>query len=372
MRGPEHEHLAGILRGFDIPGDLVLIEPFGGGHINETLRSTWEGKGSRRRYIHQRINRQVFRKPEEVMDNIARVLGHLRGRILAAGQTEPERRCMTLVPARGGGLFLRDGEGEYWRSYAFIEGTRSRDLIKSDSQAVAIARAVGGFLALVADLPAPRLHDTIPFFHDAPSRYRLFRTALAEDASGRAASVRSETDWLLENEERTCAIVSAMEGGGVPERITHNDTKANNILLDERTDEALCVVDLDTVMPGSLLYDFGDLVRTSAGTALEDEPDALRMAFLPSRFRALVAGFLEGTAGIMTQGERALLPEAGRIITTIMGLRFLTDYLSGDSYYRVHRPGHNLDRTRTQIALVRSMDTRMGEIIAACEGAPSS
>ena len=350
------EELRAVAGSFDIPGRLLSIEAYGSGHINGTYRSAFEASGGHARFIHQRINRNVFPKPEEVMDNIARVLEHLRAKLRARG--EPDDRALTLVPARDGRTWVRDGQGEYWRTYRFIEGSRGLDLIEDDGQARRIAAAAAAFIADLADLDGPPLHQTIPAFHDARRRYRMFRAALETDAAGRAGSVRAEIDWFLANEDRACVLSDALADGRLPARICHNDTKANNILLDESSGEALCVIDLDTVMGGSALYDFGDLVRTATGSAAEDESEAARMRFLPGRFRALARGFCGGMSrgGGLTPAELSLMPEAGRAMAAVIGIRFLTDYLSGDVYYKCARPGHNRDRCRTQIALASSMD----------------
>jgi hypothetical protein len=358
-----------ILDGFAIPGHLVFAEPYGSGHINQTFASVYSQAGTRVRYIHQRINDQVFRRPDQLMENIERVLAHQERKIREAGLSDPDRRAMKLIPSRWGKPYLRDAEGGWWRTYLFVERTRSCDVLETDAQAFEIARAVGRFQRSLADLAGPRLHETIPNFHNARTRYAAFHEALKADVRGRASGVKDDVDWFLAQEERTEAILRGLEDGSVPERITHNDTKANNILLDDVTGEGICVIDLDTVMPGSLLYDFGDMVRTGTGTAAEDEPVAAKMAMNPGRFRALARGFVGETAAILTPGERALLPEAGRILTTIIGLRFLTDYLGGDTYFRIHRPDHNRDRLRTQRALVESMDRQRDTIDAACQAA---
>jgi len=358
-----------MLREFAIPGHFVSAEPYGSGHINQTFRSTFSQAGTRVRYIHQKINDQVFRRPDLLMENIERVLAHQESKILAAGRSDPDRRAMKLIPGVDGKPYVRDASGGWWRTYLFVERTRSCDVLETDGQATEIARAIGRFQLDLADLKGPRLHETIPKFHDARFRYSAFREAVAGDVKGRAAEVRADIDWFLAQEERTQSIVRAMDEGTVPERITHNDTKANNILLDDATGEGICVIDLDTVMPGSLLYDLGDMVRTATATAAEDEPDAGKMTVNLSRFGALIRGFVGQTASLLTPGERALLPGAGRVITTIIGLRFLTDYLAGDRYFRVHRPNHNRDRARTQIALVDSMDAHHQTLAALCEEA---
>jgi len=361
-----------VLDGFDLDGKLLQVAAFGTGHINNTYRSVYDEAGTKVRYTHQRINEQVFKRPEEVMENIDRILAHLQAKILAAGLPDPDRRCLHLVRGRTGKPWVRDAEGGYWRTYAFIEKSKTCEVLESDQQAENIARAVGRFQLMLADLGGKRLHETIPDFHNTPARYKTFHQILEANPIGRAASVRAEIDWVLANEERACAVAGAMKSGLVPERITHNDTKANNILLDEATGEAICVIDLDTVMPGSLLFDFGDLVRTSTGTAAEDETDPSLMEMRLPFFRALARGFIGETASILTAGERDLLPEAGRSITVEQALRFLGDYIAGDTYYRIHRPGQNLDRTRTQIALVDSMDRQMDGIVRACNEAAAS
>lgn len=358
-----------ILDQFVMPGHLILAEPYGSGHINRTFCSIYSQAGTRVRYIHQRINDQIFRQPDQLMENIERVLAHQEAKIRAAGLADPDRRAMKLVPGKDGKPYVRDSEGGWWRTYLFVERTRSCDVLETDAQAFEIAKAIGRFQQALADLQGPRLHETIPNFHNARTRYAAFHQALAADVKGRAASVKDDVDWFLAQEERTGAILRGLENGSVPERITHNDTKANNILLDDVTGEGICVIDLDTVMPGSLLYDFGDMVRTATGTAAEDEPDPKKMEMRLGRFRALVNGFVGETADILTPGEKTLLPEAGRILTTIIGLRFLTDYLNGDTYFRIHRPDHNRDRLRTQRALVESMDRQRTEMVQACQDA---
>jgi len=363
------DQLKVVLDGFALDGTLLEITAFGTGHINNTYRSIYDEEGTKVRYTHQRINEQVFKHPEEVMDNIDRILAHLRAKILAARLSDPDRRCLRLIKGRTGKPWVRDHAGGYWRTYAFIEKSSTCEVLESPRQAENIARAVGRFQLMLADLGGKRLYETIPNFHNTPERYKSFHQVLEADPVGRAASVRREIDWVLANEERACAIAGAMASGSVPERITHNDTKANNILLDEASGEAICVIDLDTVMPGSLLFDFGDLVRTSTGTAAEDEADASRMEMRLPFFQPLAKGFIGETAAILTSGERDLLPEAGRSITVEQALRFLGDHIAGDTYYRIHRPGQNLDRARTQIALVNSMDRQMDGIVRACHEA---
>ncbi|MDR1909367.1 MAG: aminoglycoside phosphotransferase family protein [Spirochaetaceae bacterium] len=348
--------LAGVLEGFAIYGDCEGVEPFGSGHINATFMSRWNQAGSPLRYLHQRINERVFQRPDEVMENILRVTGHLAGKLEGLG--DRSRRTLTVVPAKDGASWVRDGEGGWWRSYLFIEGTKSLELVSSPAEAAFLGRSIGAFQKQLADLGEPRLHETIPDFHNMERRYSAFYAALERDSAGRAKAAGAEIAFLRENEERGGVLIRALREGRIPERICHNDAKMNNILIDRETSEALCVSDLDTVMPGSSLFDVGDLIRTVTTTAEEDERDLSRLSFNPALFRALLEGYLSEAAAFLCPGEWDLLAESGRNITQIMGLRFLTDHLEGDRYYHIARPGHNLDRCRNQIALIRSMDAQ--------------
>lgn len=369
-----------IVSAFDIPGVCVSIIPFGKGHINDTYLSRWRleasagGASGERLYIHQRINEEVFRRPDQVMENIARVTSHLAEALRREGAREIERRTLTVIPARAGEPWHRDRAGGWWRTYLFIGGTRAEDCVESPGQARLLGAAIGGFQRMLADLPPPPLHETIPSFHDMRFRYRQLDEALAADVSGRARSVGPELEFFAANRRRGAALTEGLEDGSLPARICHNDAKLNNILLDEATGEALCVVDLDTVMPGTALFDFGDLVRTVASTAPEDETDLARITFSAELYGSLLEGYLSETFEFLVPSETALLPEAGRNLAQIMGLRFLTDYLAGDVYYKVGYESHNLDRSRNQIALIRSMDAAREEIdritLSAVAGAP--
>ncbi|MDR2176773.1 MAG: aminoglycoside phosphotransferase family protein [Treponema sp.] len=335
------------------------VVPFGKGHINDTFVSTWNQGGTRTRYTHQRINESVFTRPGEVMENILRVTHHIREKL--AGVEDRSRRVLTVVPAVDGKPFVRDAEGGWWRSYCFIENARGGDLASSPEEAALLGKIVGRFQNQLADIGGERLFETIPGFHNMETRYTRFHEALQRDESGRAGGCREEIDFLLENEKRGGVLIRSLWEGIIPERICHNDTKMNNILLDETTGEALCVIDLDTVMPGTSLFDLGDLIRTVATRAGEDERDLSRAGFDMVLFRALVKGYLSEACPFFTPEEYALVCESGRSMAQIMALRFLTDYLEGDHYYRIDRPLHNLDRCRSQIALIRSMDSQWDE-----------
>jgi hypothetical protein len=311
------------------------------------------------RYLHQRINEKVFLRPDEVMENIQRVTAHITEKL--RGAPGWSRRTLTLVPSRDGKPWVRDAEGGWWRTYLFIEGTHSQEVVSSPGEAAFLGKSIGRFQKQLADLGGERLHEAIPDFHNMEYRYRRFYEALDRDTVNRAGEVREEIAFMRENEERGCVLIRALREGSIPERICHNDTKMNNILIDDLDSEALCVGDLDTVMPGTILFDTGDLIRTVTTRAEEDERDLSRVAFDPELFKFLMEGYLSEAAEFLTNEERGLLAESGRTITQIMGLRFLTDYLEGDQYYHIDRPGHNLDRCRNQIALIRSMDSRWGE-----------
>ncbi|MDR2135096.1 MAG: aminoglycoside phosphotransferase family protein [Treponema sp.] len=348
-----------VLDRFAIYGDLESAVPFGKGHINDTFVSTWNQGGTRLRYTHQRINERVFTRPGEVMENILRVTNHIRGKLEGVG--DRSRRVLTVVPAADGKPFVRDAEGGWWRSYCFIENARGGDLASSPEEAALLGKSVGRFQNQLADIGGERLFETIPGFHNMETRYTRFHEALQKNGSGRAGGCRGEIDFLLENEKRGGLLIRSLWEGTIPERICHDDTKMNNILLDETTGEALCVIDLDTVMPGTSLFDLGDLIRSVATRVGEDEQDLSGAGFDPALFRALVEGYFSEARSFLTPAEYALVCESGRSMTQIMALRFLTDYLEGDHYYHIDRPLHNLDRCRSQIALIRSMDSQWEE-----------
>jgi Ser/Thr protein kinase RdoA (MazF antagonist) len=300
------------------------------------------------------------------MENVARVCAHAHAKLRAAGATDAHRRALRLIPTLKGESW-HVAAGNRWRCYDFIEGATGHDVVRSAAQAEAAAKAFGAFQGLLADLPGGRLHETIPGFHDTPGRFARFQAALAADAHGRAASAAPEIAFALARAHEVSVVVDALRDGTLPERVTHNDTKLNNVLLDDVTQEGVCVIDLDTVMPGSALYDFGDLVRTSTSPVAEDETDLSKVTMQLPMFEALVRGYLASARGFLTPREKELLPFAGKLITFEIGLRFLTDWLEGDTYFKIKRPTHNLDRARTQFKLVASVEEQlpaMREIVA--------
>jgi hypothetical protein len=357
------KNIATIISAFCIYGEFEDVAPCGLGHINDTYISRWNQAGTRVRYLHQRINESVFAHPDEVMENILRVTHHIADKLIAAGTSEWSRRVLTVVPSREGTPWVRDPLGGWWRTYFLIENTHSLEVASSPKDALFLGKIIGDFQKQLADLRGERLHETIPQFHDMESRYRRFHEAARTDCANRVKKVAAEIMYMEENEERGAIITRALREGLIPERICHNDTKMNNILLDNADSRAICVVDLDTVMPGTALFDIGDLIRTVASRTGEDERDLAKVAFDPALFRALLDGYLSEARVFLTQPEKDLLAEAGRAMTQIMALRFLTDYLEGDRYYRIARPEHNLDRCRNQIALIQSMDSQWEAIL---------
>jgi aminoglycoside phosphotransferase (APT) family kinase protein len=346
--GLRHD-VAAVARQFQILGEFTQAIPYGNGHINDTYCVTYDQGGKDVRYIFQRINHGIFKDPAALMTNIQRVTEHI-----GAGyrdELERSRRVLTLIPAQDGRPFCCDADGNFWRVYIFIEKARTYDAVESPRQAFEAARAFGQFQKLLADLPAPRLNDTIPDFHHTPKRFAALEKAIAEDPANRAALARAEIELAFQHQPMAGVLIEA----GLPERVTHNDTKLNNVMLDDATGEGICVIDLDTVMPGLALYDFGDMVRTTTSPAKEDERDLSRVTMQMPMFEALVRGYLASAGQFLTPAERQLLAFSGKLITFEIGLRFLTDFLAGDRYFKIHRPNHNLDRCRTQFRLVQSI-----------------
>jgi aminoglycoside phosphotransferase (APT) family kinase protein len=302
------------------------------------------------------------------MENMARVTRHVAARLARDPVADPERRVLTLVPTREGATHHREPDGEVWRLVVWIEGTRSREQAETPAEAGATARAFGRFLRQLADLPQPPLHETIPGFHDTPSRFAALEAAVAADAAGRVAEARPAIAALLDRRSLAHALADRVAAGEIETRTTHNDAKMANVLFDAETGEPLCVVDLDTVMPGLVLHDFGDMVRSMASGTPEDGTDLERVSVRLPVFEALAHGFVEASGDTLSSLERSLLPVAGRVITLEQAARFLTDHLEGDPYYRISRAGQNLDRARAQLRLLEALeacDPELQRIVAA-------
>jgi hypothetical protein len=334
---------------FQLRGEFVSGAAYGTGHINDTYCVVFDEGGKRVRYVAQRINHRIFTHPPSLMQNVQRVTAHLGKK--SAGQPDRGRRVLTLIPTHDGEAFYCDSEGNHWRVYIFIEGARTFDAVESPQQAFEAAKAFGQFQKLLADLPAPRLHDTIPDFHHTPKRFAALEKAIEADVANRAKEAKAEIEFALGLKAATSILLDAE----LPERVTHNDTKFNNVMLDDATGEGICVIDLDTVMPGLALYDFGDMVRTATSPTKEDERDLSKVTMQFPMFEALARGYLAAAGEFLTPAERGFLPFSGKLITFEIGIRFLTDFLAGDTYFKVHREGHNLDRCRTQFKLVESI-----------------
>ena len=351
----QEKQLQEISKRFQIYGEILHAETLKIGHINETYTATYDQGGTRVRYIHQKLNKNVFKNPNAVMKNVMRVTTHIRKKLEAQNVRDLTRRSLVVIPARDGKSFFENGDG-VWRTFVFVEGVETYEAVQSPQQAYQAGRAFGHFQHLLVDLPGERLVETIPDFHHTRKRFGALQEAIQKDHYNRAKEGKAEIEFALAHEPLVDVILQAMSKGRIPERITHNDTKFNNVMLDVLTGEAMCIVDLDTVMPGCALYDFGDMVRTTTSPTLEDEPDLSKVKMQMPMFRKLAEGYLSTAGQFLTKAEKAHIAFSGKLITFEIGIRFLTDYLSGDTYFRIHRPAHNLDRCRTQFKLVESIE----------------
>jgi hypothetical protein len=366
MSTAQKHDLASIFRHFDTRADYVTGLPYGTGHINDTFRVTASQGGHRVFFTMQHVNTRIFKDGPGLMDNIVRISRHATSRLREEGATDASRRALQVVPALDGKPYHIDAAGMLWRIYVFVDGVRTYDKVEQPRQAFEAARAFGLFQRLLADLPGARLHETIVKFHDTRSRFETFRKAVKDDVRGRAKSVKADIDFAIKREAMCSVLLDLMAKGEIPERVTHNDTKINNVLMDETTDQGMCVIDLDTCMPGCALYDFGDMVRSATNSTAEDDPNPANVRCVPEIFEALVRGYL-GAADFLVPAERENLVLGGKLMTFECGIRFLTDYLQGDVYFKIHRENHNLDRCHTQFALVKSIeeqDSALQKLIA--------
>ncbi len=353
------DHILQLLDQFVLPEGERKTEPFGNGHINHTFLVTVQGV--KERYILQRINSFVFTRPLEVMENMMRVTEYLQDRIREEGG-DPDRETIRLIPAKTGKPWTEDPEGQVWRVMLCVPDTVSPELPDDPEILEECGRAFGTFSRRLKHFPAATLHETIHAFHDTPSRLRQLEEAAAADACGRLKDVAEEMAFARAREADTRILTGACAAGILPLRVTHNDTKVNNVLLDRETGKAVCVVDLDTVMPGLLAYDFGDAIRVGACSAEEDEPDASKVHLVLPRFEAFARGFLPELRADISEAELLSLEAGARLMTYECGIRFLADHLNGDRYFRIHRPGQNLDRARAQFALLADMERHQPEM----------
>jgi len=354
--------LPAVVAAFAPGASLAAAGRLGRGHINDTFLVELAGTGAPGRLVLQRLNRRVFPDPAAVMANVERVLDHLHRRLADLDPGERARRVLTLVRTADGAAFARDAGGEVWRATLFIGGAHPCTGAGGPAEAGRAAAAFGEFLRLLGDYDGPPLVETISGFHDTRRRVAALREAVARNAAGRAASCRAEIDVALSREGLASVLPALRAAGLVRERVTHNDTKLDNVLLEDASGAGLAVLDLDTVMPGLVLADFGDMVRAGASSGREDDPDPARQEIDPALFEALVRGFLAGIGDELSPIEVAHLAAAGQVITYETGVRFLTDHLDGDVYFRVHRDGHNLDRARAQLARLASLERRDAEL----------
>ncbi len=357
--GPLAKRIAHIGDQFAISGDFLYGEELCNGHINTTYRACYRGEsGQEERYILQRINDYVFKNPAHVMKNVEKVTRHIAWKVMrrrcAAGQT------LMLYPARGGRSYIElPEEGGMWRCYNNIEGTHTYDVVENTRQAYQAGYAFGSFQELISDMNPADLYESIPDFHNTPKRYRDLCASAAADTTQRVKDCRPELELLAEWAPDFSKLIDLQKEGILPTRITHNDTKINNVMLDEETDDAVCVIDLDTVMPGLSLYDFGDMVRTATCVASEDEKDLSQVKMEMPFFESLAEGYLDAAHNFLTEAEVEHLAFAGWLITTEIGIRFLTDYLDGDKYFRVEYPEHNLVRAKNQLELAQSIREKL-------------
>ena len=339
---------------FDFGGPVVCdARHYGEGHINDTF-VVWREDHSKR-FILQRINTDTFTDPVGLMENICGVTRHLREKILAAGG-DPARETLNVISTLSGAACHLDAEGGAWRAYDFVEDTICLQQVGSEADFRTVAETLGKFQNQLADYPASTLHETIARFHDTPNRYANFEKALAADALGRAKDIAPEVAFIHAREKDCHALLDLLAAGEIPLRVTHNDTKINNVLIDAATGKGICVIDLDTVMPGLSAYDFGDSIRTGANDCAEDEPDQSKVHFDLHLYEVFAKGYLSTAGASMSSAEKKSLAWGAKLMTLECGIRFLTDYLEGDHYFHTARPGHNLDRARTQFTLVHQME----------------
>lgn len=360
----EQEQIRGIVDRFAVRGEVLSVEQIESGHINNTYRiSILRRNGQTRRIIIQSINSHVFPRPHDVMANVDKVTHHINERVLRV-KKDLGGQTLNLLPSRDGGFWVDDEDGTVWRGYNFIEDCVTYDVVENTRQAYEAARAFGAFQDLVSDLDSSLIHETIPDFHNTRLRYQRLMEVAAADPEDRLCHVGPELEFAQSREADVGKLLDLAAKDEIPSRVTHNDTKINNVMMDAQTDEAVCVIDLDTVMPGLSLYDFGDLVRSAVSPAAEDEIDLKKVSMRMPIFEALVEGYLGAARSFLNEIETANLAHSGKLMTLEVGIRFLTDFLEGDVYFKTKRPNHNLDRCRTQLKLVERIEAQQNEMDA--------
>ncbi len=353
-----------IQQSFALPGECGTVQALNNGHINTTYHLCFnEADGTREEYVVQKINTNVFKDPDALMQNIVGVTTHLQKKIAARGG-DVRRETLNFLPAAGGKYYVRDDAGDCWRCYRHVGGVYTCNTIDSETVFYNAGEAFGAFQNELADYPGETLAETIPNFHNTVSRFADFERAVEEDVAGRAASAKEEIAFYRAREKDAHVLLDLLGKGELPVRVTHNDTKLNNILFDEKTNKGICIIDLDTVMPGLALYDFGDSIRFGANTASEDEKDVSKVSLSLPLYEAYTRGYLGAAGASLTACEIEYLPFSAKLMTYECGMRFLTDYLNGDTYFKIAYPEHNLVRCRTQLALVRDMEQKADEMAA--------
>lgn len=343
--------------------EITKLCEYGNGHINTTYLVEAVYAQQKEQYILQKINTEIFTNVKQLMENITNVTAFLAEKIEKQGGN-PKRETLQVVKTVDGRSYYEDSAGNCYRMYVFITNAVSYDEVRRPEDFFESAIALGKFQKMLADYPAETLHETIPDFHHTPKRFKTFCRVVEADVCGRAAAVQAEIAFVLERGEQMSYLTDLLEANELPLRVTHNDTKLNNVMIDEQSGKAICMIDLDTVMPGLSLYDFGDSIRFGANTAAEDEPDASKAGLDMELYEVYVKGYLSVCRESLTEKEIQLLPWGAKMMTLECGMRFLTDYLQGDTYFKIHREGQNLDRCRTQFALVADMERKWEEMNA--------
>lgn len=350
------------IEAYSIDGQLLSFERYGSGHVNDTFLVEYDTNQHRkRRFIFQRMSKRLTEQCANLMENIIHVTEHIKRKIERKGG-DSHREVLNIVKTPEGNNYYIDSDTEYWRVYYFIEGATCYDKVERESDFYESGLAFGNFQNMLSDFDASKLYETIPGFHDTKKRFARFKEVIKANPLDRIATAKKEIDFFLEHEELACILGDALERGELPLRVTHNDTKFNNVMIDDKTHKAICVIDLDTVMPGLSVNDFGDSIRFGASTALEDEKDLSKVDMDIKLYKTYLNAYIEGCKGSLTDREIMMFPMGAKVMTYECGMRFLTDYLEGDVYFHTARKGHNLDRARTQMKLVQSMEDQWNEM----------
>ena len=364
MKAMKHD-VSKVFPHFQVKATFVSAEPYGSGHINDTYLVRTDTHAPD--YIMQRVNHNIFKNVPMLMDNIVRVTDHLRHKLSQMPGRDPDRETLTVIRAQDEKPYYQDSDANYWRMYIFIDRCKTYDIVDSSAKVLEGGRAFGQFQQLLADIPGGPLFDTIPNFHNITLRLERLEKAVLADVAKRANSVASELSFVREHAESMKTILNLGAAGKIPLRVTHNDTKFNNVLIDDATGKGLCVIDLDTVMPGYVQYDFSDSIRTATNTAAEDEKDLSKVGMNLELFTAYTKGFLSQVKHALNKTEIEHLAPCAALLPYTIGVRFLTDYLEGDTYFKIHFPEHNIQRARAQFQLTRSIQSQLKQMQAVVE-----